>query len=148
MVHIPAAHPVEEIEQEHHKNDHSYHGCYHPVEQHSIIVEHGCTGFQLLVLSGSLLQVEIHVAVKIAVWLVVDGRIDQTEALSNGGHQVGCCLDTLIVVERMVETVFCRTVVVYGPVAFSQCSVSSGCLVNITVRREQIERHLGQVACQ
>ena len=141
-----ALHIVEDIEQDDSNDNHGYHGDDHDIENRGDIVELGCTGFELAVLAGRLLQVEIGVAVVVALHLVVECGISQTHLLADGSHKVGRLEDSPVVIERMVQTVERRLVIPCLPIALGKSTMGSCRLINIAIAAEEIERSLGKVA--
>ena len=84
---------IEEPQQEHQHEDSCQHGQEHPVELHRRLVILCGTGFQLSVLAGLLLYVQVEVAVVIAGGLVVQGSIDYAELFADAGNEVGGLID-------------------------------------------------------
>ena len=95
-----------------------------------------------------VLQIQIDVAVVIALLLIVDSRINQTKLFADRRHEVGCLLYRLVVVQGMVQTGECRRIIMNIPETFCQRTVGSGSLINISVARKEVEGTLGKVACQ
>ena len=104
------------------------------------------TCFELPVLSRLLLQVQIDVAVVVALLLVVDGGVDEAQILTDRGYEVGSLLHFLVVFERVVEADERRAVVADMPETFAKRPPASCRLIHVAVSLEEVERALGQVA--
>ena len=81
--------PYREAEQD----DGCHHGNEHKVQLGECALVLAGTGFQLTVLTGKLLKVEIEVTVVVALGFVVDGGIGHTKLFADGGHEVGGLID-------------------------------------------------------
>ena len=145
---LSPAHTVEEVEYQDDYHDHEDHGSDHHVELDGVLVEQGGTGLQLPVLSGLLLEVEVDIAVIVALLLVIECRIDQAESLPDGSHQIGSRLDGLVGLQGTQEAVAGGIVVLDGKIAFRQGTISPGYLVSIAIGNKNIEGTLRQVASQ
>ena len=110
--------PVEMVEepQEEEQQDDGAKDCpYHEGQLVHGMVQQTGTRLEFAVLAGLLLQVDIDVAVIVAVGFVVDSRISHAELFADTGHQVGSLTDaavdegtvqiqqgTLVVLHRMI----------------------------------------------
>ena len=88
-----AVHVVEEPEREKQQDDGDDDGNKHEVQLHGGLLILAGTGLELTVLTGGLLQVEVEIAVVVALLLVVDGGIGHAELFANGRHEVGSLID-------------------------------------------------------
>ena len=139
---------VENVEQNHHEHNHRHHGSNHQVELLGILVECRGTCLQLAVLSRTVLQIQIDIAVVIALLLIIYSRINQAESFTYRRYEVGCLLDGLVVVQGMIQAVERRRIIMDIPETFCQRTIGSGSLINISVARKEVEGTLGKVACQ
>ena len=90
---LAAVHVVEEPEREEQQDDGDDDGTQHEVQlPGGLLILYGA-GLKLTVLPGSLLEVEVEVAVVVALLLVVDGGIGHTELFTDRRHEVGSLID-------------------------------------------------------
>ena len=140
-----AVHVIEEPEREEQKEDGSHNGSQHDVElNRSLLVLTG-TRLELAILSRGLLQVEVEVAVIVALGLIIDSRISHTELFADRSHQVGSLVDRRVR-ECLFEIVKCRLIVAYLSEAGSQRTISTSNLIDIAIAFEEIEGILCEVA--
>ena len=71
-------HVIEQPEREQQQDDGNHNGTHHEVELDCRLLILTGTRLQLAVLTGSLLQVEVEVAVIVALGFIVYGRISHT----------------------------------------------------------------------
>ena len=57
------------------------------------LVKQSGTGLQFTVLARFFLQVDVDVAIIVAVRLVIKCRINDTELFADAGHQIGCLIN-------------------------------------------------------
>jgi len=93
---------VENVEQHHHEHNHRHHGSNHHVELLGVFVERSRTCLQLAVLTRTVLQIQIDIAVVIALLLIIYSRINQAESFTYRRNEVGCLLYRLVVVKGMI----------------------------------------------
>ena len=140
-----AIHVVEEPEREEQQDDGDDDGNQHKVQLPGSLLILAGTGLKLTVLTGGLLQVEVEVAVVVALRLVVDGSIGHAELFADGSHEVGSLIDERVG-ERLFEVVERRFVVADLSEAGGEGTVGTGNLVDIAVLFEDDERVLRQPA--
>ena len=86
-------HVAEEPEREEQQQNGCNDGGNHQVELYGRLLILTGTCFELTILTGGLLQVEIEVAVIVALGLIVHRGIGHRELLADRGHQVGRLID-------------------------------------------------------
>ena len=89
------------------------------------------------------MQVEIEVAVVVAVHFVVDGGVGHAEPFVDAGHEVGRLLDDGVG-QCLFQVVERRLVVANRTIAGGQRAVGTGYLVDVAVCLEQLQRPLCQ----
>ena len=143
-----SCHAAEDDQQEDGDDDEGQDGDDEGVELHGEPLQLFGPRLQGAVLSGHLLQVEVYVAVDVAVVFVVHGRIDQTEVFADACHEVGCLFDVLVVVKGFFKTDERRAVVAQFPIAKGERAVGSCRLIDIAIVLENVERTLGKITGQ
>ena len=93
---------------------------------------------------GLLLQVDVDVAVIVALGFVVDGGIGHGELLTDTGHKVRSLVDGSVR-QCLLKVIQRLQVVTQGMVARGQRTVRTGYLVDITVVGKEPERLFGQL---
>ena len=96
-------------EQQHNGQNNSY---KHHVELSLLLLVLIGADLKLAILSGSLLKIEINIAVLVAKLLIVDGCIGHTKLLAYRSNQIGSLVDDAIV-EGLFEIEECRLIVAY-----------------------------------
>ena len=142
------AHAVEDEQQEDEQAYHEHHGQQHEVEHASRVLQLVVAGFELTVLTRLFLHVEEEIAVVVATRLVVDGRIDQAELLTDAGHKVRCLVDGGVFLQRVKQADLSRLVVADAPEALCKRTIGTCRLIDIAIFREDVEGLLCQIACQ
>ena len=89
-------HAIEEPQQEYQQQNGDHNSQNHPVELGGLFIKDTGTSFQLAVLTGLLLQINIDIAVIVALLLVVDSRISHRQLFTDTRHQVRSLVDALI----------------------------------------------------
>ena len=140
-------HVVEEPQEEQQQDDGHHHSRQHEVQLVGGLLILTGTGFQLTVLTGGLLQVEIQVAVIVALLFVVDGGIGHTELLTDTRHQIGGLIDRGVG-KGLFQIVKRTLVVAYLTVAGSQRTVGTCYLIHVAVVLEEKERVLREPPCE
>ena len=134
---------IEQPQREKQQHDGHHYGNQHQVELALLLIILVGTRLELTVLTGGLLQVEIHVAVSIALLFIIDGCIGHTELFANRGNQIGSLIDDAII-KGLFEIVECRLVIANLPVARCQRTISTCYLIHIAIAFEYLQRILGK----
>ena len=142
-----AVHVVEQPQREQQQHDGYHHRTHHDIQLYGRLLILTGSRLQLTVLTGGLLKVEIQVTVIVALLLVVDGGKGHAQLLTDRGHQVGGLVDERIG-EGLLEVIEGTFVVAYLTETGCERSVGTGYLIDIAVLFEDIQRVLGQPACQ
>ena len=143
VIATPTSQPPEEHQQQHQQQDGSHDGQQNPVEMVDGIAQLSGTGLQLAVLSRLLLQVEIKVAVLVAVGFVVDSGVGHAQLLIDAGHEVGR-LHYGGIGQRLVQIVECRLIVANGSAAGGQRAIGTRRLIDVAIVLEHLQRLSGQ----
>ena len=137
--------PVEMVEepQEEEQQDDGAKDCpYHERQLVHGMVQQTGARLEFAVLAGLLLQVDIDVAVVVAIGFVVDSRISHAELFADTGNQVGS-LNDAAVDEGTVQIQQGTLVVLHRMIARSQGTIGSRYLIDIAIGFEQQQSFLG-----
>ena len=140
-----AVHVVEEPEREEQQDDGDDDGNQHKVQLPGSLLILAGTGLELTVLTSGLLQVEVEVAVVVALRLVVDGGIGHAELFADGSHEVGGLIDERVG-ECLFEVVERRFVVADLSETGCESTVGTGNLVDVAILFEDVQRVLCEPA--
>lgn len=119
-------------------DNHHHNRENHDVELSRRLSQLVSTRLKIAVLTGLFLKVEVDIAVIIALMLVVDGRVDHTQLLTDRGYKVRSLRYGLILLQGIVEASQGRIVVVNLPVAGGQGAIGTGYLIHVAEGVEQI----------
>ena len=133
-----AIHVVEEPEREEQQDDGDDDGNQHKVQLPGGLLILAGTGLKLTVLTGGLLQVEVEVAVVVALRLVIDGSIGHAELFADGSHEVRRLIDERVG-ERLFEVVERRFVVADLSETGSEGTIGTGNLVDVAILFENVQ---------
>ena len=133
------AHETEGIEQCADDDNHQHHSREHDVQRLRGAVHLSGAGLDETVLARLLLQVEIDVAVVVALLFVVNGRIGERQLFADGSHEVGRPLYHRVALEGTVEIIDGVVVIFQFPVALGQRTVAARYLVDVAIAPENVE---------